>query len=599
MSDLIGKTLGKYEIISLIGKGGMSSVYLAHQQSMERQVALKVLPPHLMSDETFLKRFQREVKTVAKMQHPRIIPVHDYGEEQGTPYIVMTYIEGGSLAQRIQKEKGLLLPEVIRLVDQIADGLDYAHRQGVIHRDFKPSNILLDTGNNAYLSDFGIARISQETVQLTGSGIVGTPTYMAPETFRQETVTPAVDIYALGVTLYQMLSGQAPYEGTTPVQLMYAHLNEPVPLLANLRADVPAAIQVVLDKAMAKNPTDRYSTAAALAADLKMAAEEDELPAFVPNPPPVMATPTRQPVATQVAPPQPVLEVPAPRSESHQERRATARRAAGGMAQRAAGGGGGWFRGCLISALVIAGILGLFVCGLGQLVSGIVNAVVAAKPAGPEVTRDLSEPLAGASALMVRIEASISGMELKSGAASNLAVDAQYHGPENGGFTSTYEIRNSTGNLVLSQSEGAPFSLPGTDQPQAAPLMGDIRVKLNDSIPLELTIASGVGDMDIDLTGLPLLDFELNAGIGTVEIHLPESGNFSMTLHGGIGSLILVLPDTLPVKIDYASGLGGIAVRNDRLVESGTQQWSTADYDTALNKVSVRINSGIGSVTIK
>ncbi|MBN1311427.1 MAG: serine/threonine protein kinase [Anaerolineae bacterium] len=286
MDNLAGRTLGQYAINKLIGRGGMASVYLARQHSIGRMVAVKVLPSHLMSDETFQKRFQREVKAVALMQHPHIIPVHDYGEDDGIPYIVMAHIEGGSLAQLIQEKGALPLGDVVRLIEQIASGLDYAHQQGVIHRDFKPSNVLLDKQNNAYLSDFGIAKVSQETVQLTGSGIVGTPTYMAPEMFKQELPTPAVDIYALGVTLYQMLSGTTPFEGTTPVQLMYSHLNEPVPSIASVRQDIPAAVQIVLDKAMAKRPEDRFSTAQELADMLRRAAEGDTLEMTVVPPPP-------------------------------------------------------------------------------------------------------------------------------------------------------------------------------------------------------------------------------------------------------------------------------------------------------------------------
>ncbi len=298
MNNLIGKTLGQYEIISLIGRGGMASVFLARQRSIGRTVAVKVLPHHLLNDETFLKRFQREVQAVSRMQHPRIIPVHDYGEDEGVPYIVMAYIEGGSLAQRIQEEGALPLDEVVRMVGQIAEGLDYAHQQGVIHRDFKPSNVLLDKSNNAYLLDFGIAKVSQETAQLTGSGIVGTPTYMAPEMFKQELPTPAVDIYALGVTLYQMLSGTTPFEGTTPVQLMYSHLNEPVPSIEAVRPDIPAAVQIVLDKAMAKRPEDRFTTACDLADALRRAAEGDTLETIVvpPSPIPTQTAPSTPPV---------------------------------------------------------------------------------------------------------------------------------------------------------------------------------------------------------------------------------------------------------------------------------------------------------------
>ncbi len=265
MNDLSGQTIGGYEVLGLIGRGGMASVYRARQLSIGRIVALKVLPGYFMHEETFLKRFQREAQAIARLQHPRILPVYDYGEDKDVPYIAMAYIEGGSLAEMIQQEGGLPLDEASRLLVQIAEGLDFAHEQGVIHRDFKPSNVLLDGRRNAYLADFGIAKVSQETAQLTGSGIVGTPTYMAPEMFKNEPISRSIDLYALGVTLYQMLSGTVPFGGTTPVQLMYAHLNQPVPNIAALKQDLPLDIQIVLNTAMAKNPEDRYPNATVLA----------------------------------------------------------------------------------------------------------------------------------------------------------------------------------------------------------------------------------------------------------------------------------------------------------------------------------------------
>lgn len=273
MNDLIGRTLGQYEIIELIGKGGMAAVYKARQRSIGRIVAIKVLPAHFLHEDTFLKRFQREVQTIALMQHPHILPIHDYGEENGIPYIVMTYIDGGSLGRRIEQGGPMPLDEVLNLVDQIADGLDYAHEQGVIHRDFKPGNVLIDRRDNAYLADFGIAKVSQETAQLTGSSAIGTPAYMAPEMFIQEEVTPAIDIYALGVTIYQMLGGAIPYSGTTPAQLMYAHLNQPVPDIRDIRADLPLEVQMVLERLMAKDPVVRFHRAGQAAEMLRSAAQ--------------------------------------------------------------------------------------------------------------------------------------------------------------------------------------------------------------------------------------------------------------------------------------------------------------------------------------
>jgi serine/threonine protein kinase len=269
MTDLIGRTLGTYKIIDEIGHGGMANVYRATQPSIGREVAIKVLPPHFLQDRTFVRRFTREVQVIARLQHPHILPVYDFGEQDGLPYIVMAYMPGGTLADHIRKVGALPLAEVARLVEQIADGLDHAHQKGIVHRDFKPSNVLLDEHGNVYLADFGIAKVAESTTQLTGSGIIGTPAYMAPEVTRTDKVTHLVDVYALGVSLFEMLTGQHPYPSDTPVGVLLAHAAEPIPDITRSRPDLPVGVQHVIDRAMAKEPADRYQSAGALTGDLR------------------------------------------------------------------------------------------------------------------------------------------------------------------------------------------------------------------------------------------------------------------------------------------------------------------------------------------
>lgn len=276
-SELDGKTLGQYEIQKQLGQGGMATVYLANQKSIGRTVAIKVMPSYFMHDPNFLQRFEREVQVIARLQHPRILPVYDYGSVEGRPFIVMAFMPGGTLADRME-QGALSMNEILRTVEQIAEGLDFAHREGIVHRDFKPSNVLLDRGGNAHLADFGIAKVSESTVALTGSGVVGTPAYMAPEMASEGLVTPAVDIYALGVTLYQMLTGRYPYSGDTPLRVMMAHATEPVPDVRTIRADVPQPVADVVRRAMAKDPADRYAMAGDLAKALRAAASGQAVP---------------------------------------------------------------------------------------------------------------------------------------------------------------------------------------------------------------------------------------------------------------------------------------------------------------------------------
>ncbi|MBN1310128.1 MAG: serine/threonine protein kinase [Anaerolineae bacterium] len=265
--------IGRYQIIEELGRGGMATVYHAIDPHFEREVAIKVLPREFLHDPTFHARFEREAKAIAGLKHPAIVPVYDFGEEEGQPFLVMAFLPGGSLADRIRQVPGGLPPaEIIRYVAQIAEALDYAHSKWVIHRDFKPSNVLIDEKDNAVLADFGIAKVSEATAQLTGSGIVGTPAYMAPEMTDRGGVTHLVDVYALGVTVFEMLAGSQPYEGDTPMGTALAHIVKPIPDVCSYRPDLPEDAQYVIVTAMAKDPADRYPSAGALAEALEQVA---------------------------------------------------------------------------------------------------------------------------------------------------------------------------------------------------------------------------------------------------------------------------------------------------------------------------------------
>ena len=274
-SDFSGVTLGQYEIVEEIGSGGMATVYRGVQQSIGREVAVKVLRKTLIAqDETFLDRFYREVEVIANLQHPHILPVYDFGQHDGQPFIVMAYLRGGSLSDWISNGP-MELGNVMRIVMQVADALDYAHSRGIIHRDFKPSNVMLDEQHNTYLADFGLAKVSDAAVQLTGSKIMGTPDYMAPDLKDATGITPLIDVYALGVTLFQMLTGHVPFESSTPMGVLMAHLSQPVPDVRKERPDLPGALRQVVATAMSKTAEGRYSNAGLLYEALKTAVEEN------------------------------------------------------------------------------------------------------------------------------------------------------------------------------------------------------------------------------------------------------------------------------------------------------------------------------------
>ena len=254
--------IGLYEIKSELGRGGMATVYRAYDPRFEREVAVKVLPSELLhADPQFRLRFEREAKIIAQLEHTAIVPVYDVGESDGQPYFVMRYMSGGSLSDRIKG--GIMdVDEATRILAAIAPGLDEAHSKGIIHRDIKPSNILFDRRNNPYISDFGIAKLSQaQAGNVTGSAIIGTPAYMAPEQAQGDEIDGRTDIYSLGIILFEMLTGKQPYEADTPMAVAIKHITDPVPHILNANPNLPPGMEAIIQKAMAKNKADRYPSA--------------------------------------------------------------------------------------------------------------------------------------------------------------------------------------------------------------------------------------------------------------------------------------------------------------------------------------------------
>jgi serine/threonine protein kinase len=275
MENLTGKQLGQYQIIESLGEGGMAAVYKAYQLGkLNRYVALKILPPLLAKSPEFAKRFEQEAKILAELQHPHIVPVFDFGEDEGYYYLVMPFIEGCTLADLLHG-KPLPLSQIRRITVQVAEALDYAHSRGLVHRDVKPSNILVDGSGNCLLSDFGITKILESAEKLTSTGeIVGTPAYMSPEQGRGEPLDGRSDIYSLGAVLYEMATGRVPYRADTPLAVIIKHMQDPLPPPRSINPYLPIAVEQVILKALAKRKEDRYQTAGEMARAIQAAIPE-------------------------------------------------------------------------------------------------------------------------------------------------------------------------------------------------------------------------------------------------------------------------------------------------------------------------------------
>ena len=251
---------GRYELLELIGKGGMSSVYKAHDRLLDRQIAVKILHPHFTEDEEYVERFRREARAVAQLSHPNIVTVIDRGEDERRQFIVFEYVEGENLKQMLERTGPMPVRDALLLTLQMARALAFAHGRGLIHRDVKPQNVLLNADGQAKMTDFGIARsVDVQGVTITGT-VLGTSEYIAPEQARGQRVDAQTDVYSLGVVLYELLVGGVPYEGETFVTVALKHVNEPVPPVLERRPDLPPRVALAVERAMAKSPDERFSS---------------------------------------------------------------------------------------------------------------------------------------------------------------------------------------------------------------------------------------------------------------------------------------------------------------------------------------------------
>jgi putative two-component system response regulator len=266
-----GAMLGPYRIVERIGRGGMATVYKAHHPALDRFVAIKVLPEFFAEEEVYRERFQQEARSVARLRHPNILNVFDFGQEGGITYLVLELIEGGTLTDRLGGQMDL--QEVVTILRPLASALDHAHSQGVIHRDIKPPNILMNRDGIPILADFGLAQMAAAVTRITATGIVlGTPEYMSPEQATGGEIGPPSDLYSFGIVAYEMLTGRVPFQGDTPVAVLLSHLNKPVPPTLELAGKLSGHVEEVLRRALAKAPDDRFLSASEFVAALTPAA---------------------------------------------------------------------------------------------------------------------------------------------------------------------------------------------------------------------------------------------------------------------------------------------------------------------------------------
>ncbi|HVD01117.1 MAG TPA: protein kinase [Candidatus Dormibacteraeota bacterium] len=301
-----GTTLGAYEVQEILGQGAMGTVYRAYHPGLARTAAVKVLSA-LTPDPDAVARFRREAQAIARMRHPNVLNVYDFGEHDGIPYMIVEYVAGGSLNDRMKSGERYPRPESIKLLDGIGAALDYAHGLDIIHRDVKPANVLLDQHGNPILADFGLAKLLQQSSLKTVSGVTtGTPAYMSPEQVMGAAVGPAADTYALTTMAYELLAGAIPFEGEGVLELLYAHVHREPPPASSRNPDLNPAVDAVLARGLAKDPAQRWESGATLVAALRQAFDET-------RPEPARLVEATMPVAAAPLP-VPMPAAPGPKS---------------------------------------------------------------------------------------------------------------------------------------------------------------------------------------------------------------------------------------------------------------------------------------------
>ncbi len=393
MTSLVGQSIDRYHILEQLGEGGMAVVYKAYDTRLERDVAIKVILPSYEHTDKFLKRFEREARALAKLSHPNIVGVIDYGQYNNLPYLVMEYLPGGTLKEKVHQS--MPWQEAAWLLAPIARALAFAHQQGILHRDIKPSNILITQSGEPMLSDFGLAKIleAQDSADLTGStGVVGTPAYMAPEQITGNAVDRRADIYALGIVFYELVTGRTPYRADTPAAVMIKAATEPMPRPTEFISYLPDHVERVILKALDRNPDNRYQTMDELAQVLERLAADRQTapvtmaPTIIAAPPPIPVTPAPK-TPTQLAPVTPPPPLPAQPTGAGQRSTQPEMPVYRPMAEapKKKSNKLGWLIGCGIPVLVLV-LIGIVGAIAYVLTGGFKNFTFGTVPSAPTAT---------------------------------------------------------------------------------------------------------------------------------------------------------------------------------------------------------------------
>ena len=387
MDNLIGKTLGQYQIIELAGKGGMATVYKAYQPSLNRYVALKVLPDYLANDDQFVLRFEQEARAAAALRHPNIIVIYDVGKDGNTHYIAAEYLEGETLGQVLAKQRGPLpFARAVHIINQLASALDFAHQRELVHRDIKPSNVFVGVGDHVTLMDFGIVKAMSSGQQMTRTGMmVGTPEYMSPEQAEAKPIDQRSDIYSLGAVLYQLLTGRVPFEAESPTAILLAHVTQIPRPPSQINPNIPPQAEAVVMRALAKKPQERFASAGELAQALAQAVS-----APTPTQAPVVLPPTA--VVPTTPPPGRVPTTPPPGQMPTTPPPAPPRRS-----------GPNWLLigGIGLGAIVVACVISVVFCGALGSIGGdatptpTLESIALASPTLPSARATATSQLAG------------------------------------------------------------------------------------------------------------------------------------------------------------------------------------------------------------